>query len=154
MQTALVSEPGETVCSFFVGPKTPRNLRDWSKSNGAVGVRSPASVYKFNPRFPNKYEFVHHGWVCSESLYLPTSRPVIFHLSCCPFSNIGAVQSRHHVKAHIDTRRDASRGDDMSLVDNTCICHHFYGGRYVAHPSDTISLRCGSLGINQSAVVP
>src|SRR5260370_39453997 len=62
MQTALVSEPGETVCSFFVGPKPLRNFRDWSKSNGAVGVRGPASVYKFNPRFPSKCEFIHHDW--------------------------------------------------------------------------------------------
>ncbi len=39
----------------------------------------------------------------------------------------------------------------MSLVDNPCICHHFYGGIRAAHPLDTTPVRCSATMIKQAA---
>ena len=70
MLMALVSECVETVCSFFVGPKIPKNCRDLLKSNGGVGVSSPDSVYKFNLRFPNKLGDVLPGQLSPQYLHV------------------------------------------------------------------------------------
>src|SRR5437868_12416250 len=75
---------------------------------------------------------------------LSTCRPVIFHASCSPFSDLDAIESRHDVKAHIDACGDACRGDDMSLIDDACIGDHIYCWIRVAHPLDAGPV-CGCL---------
>src|SRR5436190_7523512 len=80
-----------------------------------------------------------------------TRGPFVLHPSRCSLSYIGTIQSRYYMKTHIDACRDACRSNNMSLVDDAFICHHFYLGIRAAQPLDTIPVRCCTMVIKKAA---